>query len=404
MAVSQLKHIILKIRATAPRGSLCLAEIVVFLELGNLNFIHFNSIAMSYIIPTLPLLQDVETKLVLKKTAEARSALAEMKGAAVSIPNESILINTLSLQEAKDSSAIENIITTHDELFQSDLQMQNFKSIATKEVYSYVEALTCGFQEVLRTRLLTLNQIQQIQGALEKNRAGFRKLPGTGLVNEKTGEVVYTPPQTYDEIIHYMGNLEDFMNNQELSDYDPLVKMAIIHHQFESIHPFYDGNGRTGRIINILYLVKEGLLSLPILYLSRFINVNKTEYYRLLQQVRVDGDWIGWILFILEGIEQTSRQTIGIIQGIKTLMLQQKQKIRNELPKIYSQDLINNIFKHPYTKIDFVISDLNVSRPTATRYLEELARIGILRKEKLKKDNYYINVELYEFLANVNQV
>jgi Uncharacterized conserved protein len=350
------------------------------------------------------LLQDVETKLVLKKTAEARSALAEMKGAAVSIPNESILINTLSLQEAKDSSAIENIITTHDELFQSDLQMQNFKSIATKEVYSYVEALTCGFQEVLRTKLLTLNQIQQIQGTLEKNRAGFRKLPGTGLVNEKTGEVVYTPPQTYDEIIHCMGNLEDFMNNQEMSDYDPLVKMAIIHHQFESIHPFYDGNGRTGRIINVLYLVKEGLLSLPILYLSRFINANKTEYYRLLQQVRVDGDWVGWTLFILEGIEQTSRQTIGIIQGIKTLMLQQKQKIRNELPKIYSQDLINNIFKHPYTKIDFVISDLNVSRPTATRYLEELARVGILRKEKLRKDNYYINVELYEFLANVNQV
>jgi len=180
--------------------------------------------------------------------------------------------------------------------------------------------------------------------------------------------------------------------------------MAIIHHQFESIHPFYDGNGRTGRIINILYLVKEQLLDMPILYMSRYINQNKGLYYSLLQDVRTKNAWEEWILFILEGIEQTSQYTINIIQGIKKLMLSQKNKIRTELPKIYSQDLLNNIFKHPYTKIDFVKQDVNVSRLTATRYLNELTNIGILTKEKHGKDNYYINVELYNLCESTVKI
>ena len=357
---------------------------------------------MTYKIPTLPLGSDLESKTVLKKTAAARSALAEMKGAALSIPNEDILISTLSLQEAKDSSAIENIITTHDELFQGDYLKRQFKSIASKEVHNYADALRWGFQTVKAKGFLSNNHILQIQATLEENEAGFRKQSGTVLKNEQTGEVVYTPPQTYDEVVAHMNNLEEFINNNELSDLDPLVKMAIIHHQFESIHPFYDGNGRTGRIINILYLVKEGMLNLPILYLSRYVNQNKSDYYRLLQKVRTDNAWEEWILFMLEGVEQTSLQTLKTIDGIKALMQKHKHTLRRDLPKIYSQDLLNNLFRHPYTKIDFIMSDLAVSRPTATRYLDEISTLGLLQKLKLGKDNYYINHELFHLLANVN--
>ncbi|OYU55370.1 MAG: addiction module protein [Chitinophagaceae bacterium BSSC1] len=356
---------------------------------------------MPYKIPLLPLSFDLETKAVMKKTAAARSALAEMKGAAASIPNDGILINTLSLQEAKDSSAIENIITTHDELYQSDYLTKDFKNLASKEVHNYAQALRAGFFIVKQKGFISNNHILEIQATIEENSAGFRKLPGTALKNEQTGELVYTPPQHPDEIIELMNNLEVFMNDNSLSDLDPLVKMAIIHHQFESIHPFYDGNGRTGRIINILYLVNEGLLSIPILYLSRFINQNKATYYQLLQKVRSENAWEEWILFILDGIEQTSLQTISLIQGIKDLMLNHKHKMRSET-KFYSQDLLNNIFRHPYSKIDFVMKDLAVSRPTATKYLEELVAIGILKSEKIWKENYYINVALFDLLANVN--
>jgi Fic family protein len=337
---------------------------------------------MAYKIPQLPLNLDIESKAIMKKTASARSALAEMKGAALSIPNESILISTLSLQEAKDSSAIENIVTTHDELYQGDYLKKEFKSIASKEVHNYADALRWGFEIVRQQGILTNNHIIQMQATLEENDAGFRKVPGTELKNEQTGE---------------------FINDNGLSDWDPLVKMAIIHHQFESIHPFYDGNGRTGRIINILYLVKEGMLNLPILYLSRYINQNKGDYYRLLQKVRTENAWEEWVLYILNGVEETSLQTIKIIEGIKTLMLKHKKKIR-ESTKFYSQDLINNLFKHPYTKIDFIMTDLEVSRLTATKYLDELDQIGIVKKVKLGRDNYYINTDLYNLLSNVNQL
>lgn len=357
---------------------------------------------MAYNVPLLPLDFDLETKAIIKKTSAARSALAEMKGVAASIPNESILVSTLSLQEAKDSSAIENIITTHDELYQSDFQAKQFKNLAAKEVYNYAQALQAGFKTVKKEGFISNNHILQIQAAIEENSAGFRKLPGTALKNEQTGEVVYEPPQHPEKIQELMNNLEKFMNDTTLCDWDPLVKMAIIHHQFESIHPFYDGNGRTGRIINILYLVKEGLLNIPILYLSRYINQNKTDYYKLLQKVRGQNAWEEWTLFILEGIEQTSHQTIQIIQGIRELMLKHKQKIRSALPRVYSQDLLNNIFRHPYTKIDFVMNELDVSRITATRYLDKLTAIDILHKVKIWKDNYYINRELFDLLANVN--
>jgi Fic family protein len=342
----------------------------------------------------------METKAILKKVATARSALAELKGAADTIPNEQILINTLSLQEAKDSSAIENIITTHDEIFRTDAVSRQFASPAAKEVHSYATSLRNGFETVKRTGIITNNDILQMQSVIQENNAGFRKLPGTALKNQQTQEIVYTPPQHPEEILDLMRNLEAFINDNSLSDWDPLVKMAVIHHQFESIHPFYDGNGRTGRIINILYLVKEGLLKIPILYLSGYIDKNKAQYYQLLQKTRVDNAWQEWILYMLDGVEQTALQTIGLIHGIRELMQRHKQKMRTELPKIYSQDLLNNIFRHPYTKIDFVMNDLGVTRITATRYLEELVRTGLLSRHKISKTNFYMNDDLYQLLLN----
>lgn len=356
----------------------------------------------NYKIPNLPFDTELETKVVLKKIAQAHRALAELKGIAETIPNDTILINTLSLQEAKDSSAIENIITTYDELYRADALSKEFASTASKEVYNYALALRNGFEIVKEQGIISNNHILHIQSIIENNNAGFRKLPGTALKNDKTGEVVYTPPQHPQEIIDLMNNLEKFINDNTLSDWDALVKMAVVHHQFESIHPFYDGNGRTGRIINILYLVKEGLLKIPILYLSRYINQNKADYYRLLQKVRTDNAWQEWILFILDGVEQTALQTIQQINGIKILMQKHKQKIRTELPRIYSQDILNNMFRHPYTKIEFVMIELDVTRITATKYLDELAKIGLLNKQKIGRDSYYVNNELYNLLGNIN--
>lgn len=353
-------------------------------------------------VKLLPPNVDLETKEVLKKLVSAKSALAELKGVAASIPNESILLNTLTLQEAKESSAIENIITTHDDIFQSDIFTQQFKSAAAKEVYSYANALRKGFELVKKNGFITKNYILEIQREIEGNNAGFRRQPGTNLINDLTGEVVYTPPQDYDSIVTLMDNLEKFVNEGGMFDVDPLIKMAIIHHQFESIHPFYDGNGRTGRIINILYLIQCGLLNLPVLYLSRYIIKHKGEYYRLLQDVRLEGVWTEWVLFMLTGVEETSYQTIELINEIKKLMMQYKHKIRSELPRIYSQDLINNLFKHPYTKIEFIMKELRVSRLTATKYLEKLVDIDLVVKQKIGRDNFYINVPLFALLSKGN--
>lgn len=245
---------------------------------------------------------------------------------------------------------------------------------------------------------MLVSHILEIQSIIESNTAGFRKLPGTVLKNDQTGDVVYTPPQHIDEIEALMKNLEAFMNNSSTTLIDPLVKMAIIHHQFESIHPFYDGNGRTGRILNVLYLVKEGLLFSPILYMSGFINRNRSEYYLLLQETRKTGNWEDWILFILHGITQTAESTVFQIRAIKDIMLSQKHSIREKLPKIYSHELLNNIFSHPYTKIEYVMKDVSVSRITAVRYLQELVNIGILSKKKIGRDSFYVNNRLLKLL------
>lgn len=339
-----------------------------------------------------------DTPAILKKLAISSRHLAELKGVAASIPNQGILINTLGLQEAKDSSEIENIVTTHDELFKDDVHPEAFANPAAKEVLRYRQALRVGFEQVRDSGLLTANHIIDIQSELERNNAGFRKLPGTAL-KDGAGRTVYTPPQDPTEIVALMSGLERFINEPDLFDVDPLIKMALIHHQFESIHPFYDGNGRTGRILNVLYLVKEGLLDIPVLYLSKHIVQNKASYYHLLQTVREQDTWEDWVLYMLEAVEVTALQTIRTVQGIKDALLDYKHRIR-ATHKFYSQDLINNLFVHPYTKIDFLQRDLRVSRLTATKYLDALAATGFVQKQKMGRSNYYVNLALNRILLD----
>ena len=363
----------------------------------------------SYKIPLLPLPYDLETKTVLRQANKANRKLAELKGVAQTIPNERILISSLTLQEAKDSSAVENIVTTQDDLYRAGLDA-NFTLIgaATKEVLFYREAINEGFKLVRNKNILSLNDIKRIQEVLEQNSAGFRTTPGTQLKRSSDGVVIYTPPQDGQRIVELMSNLEQFINDDELCPIDPLVKMAIIHHQFESIHPFYDGNGRTGRIVNILYLVTSGLLDLPILYLSRYITHNKAEYYERIQAIRnATGDnsaqWEAWILYMLRGVEQTAEETIALVKNIGKLMTEYKNIIRPAVGGKYSHELLNGLFYHPYTKIGHLESNMQVSRQTAAKYLDRLASLGLLQKERMGKENYYINTKLMELFLTFSE-
>ncbi|MGB4846412.1 MAG: Fic family protein [Saprospiraceae bacterium] len=341
---------------------------------------------------------DLESKSVLRKAAVAHRYLAELKGVAASIPNQEILIDTLALQEARESSAIENIISTLSEVYQSNVQSNSYPNAAAKEIHAYVKALRKGFELVRQHDLLTNNYIIEIQSIIEENQAGFRKLPGTGLINERTGEVIYTPPQDYDTIVSMMENLQHFINDPQFYDADPLVKMAIIHHQFESIHPFYDGNGRTGRIINILYLIQQHLLDIPILYISRYIIRHKADYYRLLQDVREKNLWEEWILYMLDAVIETATDTIRVIKAMHEAMDLYRNILQTMAPKIYSQDLLYNLFRHPYTKIEYMMKDLSMSRNTIMRYLETLQKLDLLEKRKIGRDNYYLNKALLSLL------
>jgi Fic family protein len=353
------------------------------------------------VTPTIPPLHAVDpgrfdTPTLLKHLAAASRQLAELKGVASSIPNQGILVNSLALQEAKDSSAIENIVTTHDELFR-DAAFPDVGTAAAKEVQRYRQALGVGYDLVRTTGVLTVNHILRIQQELERNDAGFRKVPGTTL-RDGDGRVIYAPPQDAREIVALMAELERFIHD-DTTGLDPLIRMALIHHQIESIHPFYDGNGRTGRIVNVLYLVKEGLLETPVLYMSRHIVRTKARYYELLQAVRERDAWEEWVVYMLTAVEETARDGITTIGAIKRALMEVKHRMRSEFPKIYSQDLINNLFSHPYTKIQFVVEELGVARDTATKYLEALTMGGILRKVRIGRSNFYINVALYDILA-----
>lgn len=353
---------------------------------------------MNHNLTLLPPEIELESKMVLKQLTRSHRALAELKGFADMIPNKNILINVVTINEAKDSSEIENIVTTHDELFKA-MSGENHQSPSAKEVVNYRSALCHGYQLVKEKGFLSTNMIIEIQQLIECNRAGIRKLPGTVLKNDNTGEVVYTPPSGEQEILSLLSNLEKYVNN-DFDNADPLVKLAIIHYQFESIHPFYDGNGRTGRIINVLYLVYKELLDSPILYLSKFIIRNKSAYYKLLQEVTVKQNWEDCILFILQGIEETAEETLKLVKEINILQQDTADEIKERLPKIYSRELVDLIFYEFYTKISYIQDGLSVSRKTASTYLSALEDKGFLISEKIGREKIYLNKGLFLVVKN----
>jgi Fic family protein len=359
----------------------------------------------SYIIPKLPPAVDLETVPILKALNLASRALADLKGQAKTIPNQGILIDTLSLQEAKASSEVENIVTTQDELFQASLFPDNPQSPAAKEVALYRDALRLGFERLNATQLIPNSALIEMFQLLKGRNEGFRTTPGTALKNEQTGAIVFVPPQDANEIVRQMTALEWFINDDTLCNLDPLIKMALIHHQFESIHPFSDGNGRIGRILNVLYLARTELLEIPILYLSRHITRNKADYYRLLQAVRdtqgAASAWEAWVLFILQAVTETAYTTLKLVQGIREQMAAMKIQMRSALSEIYSQDLLNNLFRHPYTRIEYVQRDLHITRQTAAKYLEKLATVGMVTKHQAGRNNYYINSTLVKLFLDV---
>ncbi len=349
-------------------------------------------------LPLLPPAKEqIESVVILKQLVKSSVALAELKGIINILPNPEILLNAVVLKEARASSEIENVITTQDKLYQALSAKGDQIDTSTKEVLRYREAMLFGFRTIQQKYILTINTIIEIQQILEENNAGIRKLPGTALRNSVTRKVIYIPPDQTDVINSLLSNLEKFINLDE-NEIPHLIKMAIQHYQFESIHPFYDGNGRTGRILNILYLIMTGLLEQPILFLSSYIIENKSEYYRLLQEVRTNNKWEDWILYILKGVEITAKATIKQVTEINTLFELTKEKTKNEIPKIYSKELIELLFEHPYSKSEYLENRLSISRITAAKYLKALENIGILQSKKVWKETLYINTALFELL------
>jgi Fic family protein len=351
-------------------------------------------------LPLLPpSLERIESIAILKQESKAAVALAELKGLAKTLPNQGILLNAIVLKEAQASSEVENIITTHDKLYQALAATSVQADPATKEVLRYREALLYGFEEIKTRGFINTNSICRIQAILEENEAGIRQLPGTALKNDLTGETIYIPPDDKDAIQRLMKNLENYLN-EDTGEISPLIRMAIQHYQFESIHPFYDGNGRTGRILNVLYLILQELLEIPVLFLSGYIIGHKGAYYRLLQEVRTKENWEEWIIFMLKATESTARQTINQINTIHQLFNEVQEKVKQGAPKIYSKDLIEQLFIHPYTKIEYISSGLGVERKAASRYLKALQEVGVLSLKPIGKENIFINEGLYKLLRN----
>ena len=337
-----------------------------------------------------------KTPRILEELSNASRYLAELKGFANSIPNQHILINAITINEAKDSSAIENIVTTHDSIYKV-LTESGFKESAAKEVVDYRSAIWRGYEIIKEKGFISTNILVELQSMIEPMNYGIRKTPGTNLVNSVTGEIIYTPPQIESEIRDLLKNLENYINNFE-DETDPLIKMAMIHYQFESIHPFYDGNGRTGRILNVLYLVLSGLLDSPILYLSNYINKNKSDYYRLFNEFREKNNYEDWIIYILKGIQETSKNTIDLIKMIQEEMELYRNKFREELPKVYSDELLDALFFEVYTKINYIESKCGVTRHTAASYLNHLVDKGLLDYEKVGRESIYKNTRLISLL------
>lgn len=349
---------------------------------------------MTQVLEKLPYKEDVETSSVLKQLSFTSRALAELKGIAKSMPNQNILINAIMINEAKASSEIENIVTSHDEIYKAMIKPSNFNPYA-KEVVDYRSAIWAGYKDLEEIGYISLDLIKNVQEKIEHNTAGIRNTLGTVIKNMKTDEIIYIPPQTKDEILDYMNNLLNYINVSD--DMDPLIKLALIHYQFESIHPFYDGNGRTGRILNILYLIKENLLETPILYLSKYIINTKNEYYRLFRETRENNNYENWILYFLKGIEETALGTIDIINAISEEMLKVKNELRVKT-KIYSKELLEALFFEFYTKTSYIEKILGVSERTALRYLNTLVDNGFLKSEKVGRERIYVNQRLFNII------
>lgn len=334
---------------------------------------------------------------VLKQEALARAAVAELKGIAHIIPNQNILVNAIVLREAKDSSEIENVVTTQDEIYKAiAVNAKKMIDPAAKEVVRYREALWYGTQTIKRKGILSISDIVKIQSIIVGNDAGIRNTPGTALVNDSNNETIYTPPHSEKRIKALLRNFADYLNDDDNS----LTKSAILHYQFEAIHPFYDGNGRTGRIVNVLYLILKQHLDIPILYLSSYIIERKPEYYHLLLEVSSDSQWDKWILYILKGIEVTAKATIEKLRNMKELMDKTIEFVRQRAPKIYSKELVETLFVHPYCKNEFVEQATGVERKAASRYLHKLSEIGVLDTARIGRENIFINKKLMQLLRD----
>jgi len=348
-------------------------------------------------LPVLPPKEQVETSVVLKKAIGAARALAELKGLGQTIPNQAMLVDSVVLQEAKDSSAIENIFTTNDVLFRSYAAKTSHIDAATKEVLRYREALWEGFETLKSRPVLSTNLLISIVQRIKENSEGIRNVPGTVIASGATGETIYTPPEGEEVLRDKLSNLEQFMHADD--GMEPLVKLALIHYQFEAIHPFADGNGRTGRVLGILFLTYKGLLDLPVLYLSRYIVEHKQDYYVLLRGVTEGGAWEPWILYMLDAVEQMSMMTRDRILAIRALMGQTMELVRTRLPKIYSKELMELLFRQPYTKGQFIVDAGIAKRQTAAEYLKGLEMLGVLKAQRVNKETLYLNVGLYELLS-----
>jgi Fic family protein len=348
-------------------------------------------------LPPLPPATDLETKAVLKQCITARAALAELKQAAELIPNQTMLINTLPLLEAKDSSEIENIVTTADQLFQYAQGGDNLANAATKEALRYRTALYAGYQSLAARPLCTATAVEVCR-TIKAADLDIRRTPGTQLINDRTGEVIYTPPEGEACLRDLLANWERFLHNQ--TELDPLVRMAVGHYQFEAIHPFADGNGRTGRVLNILYLIQAELLTLPILYLSRHIIAHKADYYRLLLDTTRTGNLEPWVIFMLQAVEETAKWTTGKIAAIRTLAEHTTTHVRARLPKIYTRELVDVVFEQPYCRIGNLVEKNIAQRQSASRYLKELAAIGVLREVQAGKEKLFIHPKLMQLLAD----
>jgi Fic family protein len=348
-------------------------------------------------LPTLPPKCDLESRAVLKACIEARAALAELKQAAELIPNQTMLINTIPLLEAKDSSEIENIVTTTDRLFQYAHGYAGVDSAdpATKEALRYRTALHRGYLSLKERPLCTATAVEVCR-TLKGADMDIRRTPGTQLINDRTGEVIYTPPDGESHLRDLLANWERFLHEQ--TDLDPLVRMAVGHYQFEAIHPFADGNGRTGRVINILHLIQEGLLGLPILYLSRHVIAHKADYYGLLLGVTRDAAWEPWLLFMLRAVAETSRWTTAKIGAIRKLADHTAEHVRSRLPKIYTRELVDVIFEQPYCRIGNLVEKGIAQRQAASRYLHELADLGVLREMPFGKEKLFTHPRLLQVL------